>query len=254
MYKGYSVITLTGPNAIRTLNQIITPGPGQVGAYITARGFIVPGTTLIDFPNGVFNPQIILSQKAISTTTSIPVTINAAQMTIPKVPVKNPSFTTPQQTSPPHYTIRPNGPGVGWSFAGSAGIAGQGSIYTNNNPPPAGTQVGFIENIGSISQLMTLMPGRAYALSFLVAQRRLNNGSVNSQTLHATVGNNVIGDFTPTQTVDGSYVLFTSDAFTVPTAGSYNIVIAGTNADGGDNTALIDQVVVTGGLIVQSRR
>jgi hypothetical protein len=254
IYKGYSVITLTGPNAIRTLNEIITPGPGQVGAYIIAPGYIVPGTTLIYFPNGVLSPQIILSQKAISTTKSIPVTINAAQMKIPKVPVKNPSFSTPQQTSAPYYTINPKGANVGWNFTGSAGIAGQGSIYTNNNPAPVGTQVGFIENTGSISQSVTLMPNRAYAVSFLVAQRRLDNGSINSQTLQVKVGNIVIGDFSPTQTVDGSYVLFTSDAFTVPTAGPYRIVIAGTNTEGGDNTALIEQVMVTGGLVVLSRR
>src|SRR5262249_29762890 len=181
-----------------------------------------------------------------------PVTISAAQLEIPKIPVGNPSFSTPQQTSPPYFTINPKGTGVDWKFTGSAGIAGQGSIYTNNNPAPVGTQVGFIENIGSISQAVALLPNRAYAVSFLVAQRRLVGGSVNAQTLQVKVGKNVIDNFEPTQTVDGSYVLFTSDAFTVPTAGSYNIVIAGTNVHGGDNTALIDQVTVTGGFIVQS--
>ncbi len=246
IYKGYSVVTLTGPDAIRTLNQIITPGPGQVGAYISAPGFIVPGTTLIYFPNGVLSPQIILSQNAISTTTSIPVTINAAQMTIPTATIANQSFQTPAQTSAPYYTINPQGPNVGWSFTGSAGIAGQGSVYTSNNPTAASTQVGFIENTGSIGQAVMLMTNNAYAVSFLVAQRRLSNGSVNSQTLVVKVGNQVIGDFRPTQTIDGSYVQFTSNAFTVPTSGLYNIVISGTNTSGGDNTALIDQVAVTG--------
>src|SRR5262249_27454258 len=80
LYEGYSVVTLTGPNPIRTLNQIITPSSGQVGAYIIAPGSIVLGTTLIYFPNGVLDPRIILSQKAISTSTSIPVTISAAQL------------------------------------------------------------------------------------------------------------------------------------------------------------------------------
>ena len=49
-YNGYSVITLTDSNPVRTLNKIVTPGPGQIGAYISASGYIVPGTTLIFFP------------------------------------------------------------------------------------------------------------------------------------------------------------------------------------------------------------
>jgi hypothetical protein len=47
-------------------------------------------------------------------------------------------------------------------------------------------------------------------------------------------------------TGDSSYVLFTSDAFTVPSATSASLAILGTNQAGGDNTALIDQVIVTG--------
>jgi hypothetical protein len=245
-YQGYSVITLTGPDAVRTLNKIITPGPGQVGAYISAPGDIVPGTTLIYFPNGVTNPQIILSQKAISTDTSINVTIDATQMTIPKVTIANPSFAAPPQTSPPYYTVNPTDPKTFWKFMGSAGIAGSGSIYTKNNPAPVGTQVAFIQNKGGISQSVMLAPKRAYAVSFLVAQQRLDNGIVSSQTLHVKLGDKVIGNFSTTGTSTGAYVLFTSDAFKVNKTGNYPITIVGTNLNGGDNTALIDDVQVTG--------
>jgi hypothetical protein len=259
---GYSYITLTAttkdPNVLRTLNKIITPVPGQTGAFISAPGHIVPGTTLIFFPAGVLDktqPAIILSQKAISTgDTSIPITIDAAQMKIPTVPLKNPRFAAPPQTSPPFYTINPKDPDsfgdldstIFWKFTGTAGIAGTGSIYTKNNPAPIGSQAGFIQNQGSISQSIMLMPNTAYAVSFLVSQRRLDDGTINAQTLRVRIGNTVIGDFEPTQTKDGSYVLFTSDAFTVSTAGLHNLIIEGTNTKGGDNTALIDQVMVTG--------
>jgi hypothetical protein len=261
-YNGYSVITLTpttnDPNTVRTLNKIITPGEGQIGAYISAPGYIVPGTTLIFFPAGVTDPlkaDVILSQKAISTgDVSIPITIDAAQIKIPKVPLKNPSFAAPPQTSPPFYSINPKDPdGFGdldstifWKFTGTAGISGNGSIYTKNNPAPAGSQVGFIQNQGSISQSVMLAPNKAYAVSFLVSQRVLDDKTMNSQTLRVKIGNKVIGEFEPRQTADGSYLLFTSDAFTVNTAGMYNIVIEGTNTKGGDNTALIDQVMITG--------
>jgi hypothetical protein len=253
-YKGYSVITLTGKDPLRQLNQIITPGPGQVGAYISAPGYIVPGTTLIFFPNGVTNPQIILSQRAISTTTSIPVTINAGEFTatkkIPRIALKNASFTTPPQTTAPYFTIAPTGPNVGWNFTGTAGIADQRSKYSRNNPQDSGTQTGFIQNTGSISQTVTLAANQAYALSFLVAQRRRDDGTtIDKQTLQVRVDNQVInvGDsFQPAPTADGSYVLYTSKAFKFATAGSHVITIEGTNKNGGNNTALIDQVQLTG--------
>jgi hypothetical protein len=252
-YDGYSYIELTptqmDPDVFRTLNKILTPGPGQVGAYINAPGFIVPGTTLIFFPEGVIQknnskPTIILSQNAISTATSIPITIDATQFVIPTAPIRNQNFSTPQQNNDPYYTVNPKGANVYWTFTGSAGIAANQSIYAKNNPAPVGTQVGFLQNQSSISQSLKLAAGQAYAVSFQVAQRKLDNGMVNAQTLEVRVGNNLIGKFKPS---GSTYVLFTSDAFTVPKAGTYVITITGTNQMGGDNTALIDDVTVTGG-------
>jgi hypothetical protein len=253
-YKGFSYITLkptqNDPDVLRTLNKILTPGPGQVGAFVSNSEYIVPGTTLIFFPNGVLdknNPTIILSQRAISTgNTSIPVTIDAAQMKIPKVDIGNPSFATPAQTSSPFFTVNPKGPNIFWTFTGIAGIAANRSIYVKNNAAPVGAQVGFIQNLGSISQSVTLVPGQAYAVSFLVAERKLDNGKINVQTLEVRLDNTVIGRFTPKANDDGSYVLFTSDAFKVNKAGPHTISIVGTNRRGGDNTALIDKVIVTG--------
>jgi hypothetical protein len=256
-YPGSSFITLTGTDpmtVLRTLNQIITPGPGQIGAYISAPGYIVPGTTLIYFPNGVddaHNPTVILSQNAISTTgdSSIPVVISAGQMTLPKATVNNPSFANPPQTSPPYYTTNPTGPEVGWTFSGTAGIAGSGSVYTTSNPPPIGEQqVAFIQDQGSISQSVNLVPGAAYAVSFVVAEQALDNGTVSTQSLDVGVGSQLVGTFTPSPANGGSYVLFTSNAFTVPTAGSYALTITGKSPAGSNNTALIGTVTVTGGV------
>ena len=259
-YAGYSFITLTGDDPLRTLNQIITPGPGQIGAYISAPGYIVPGTTLIYFPNGVSDadaPTVILSQNAISTTDgkSIPVTISASisdaygQKTIPTVPINNANFANPPQTSPPYYTTNPTGPNVGWTFMGTAGIAGTGSVYTKNNTPPVGEQqVAFITDQGSISQAVNLVPGEAYAVSFVVAEQALDNGTFNTQSLDVGVGSELVGTFTPGPAAGGSYVLFTSNAFTVPSAGSYNVTITGKSTAGSNNTALVGTVTVTGGL------
>jgi hypothetical protein len=254
-HNGYSYITLQAtkddPNVLRTLNKIITPGPGQVGAYILAPGYIVPGTTLIFFPAGVLDATkayIILSQPAISTNgSSIPITIDAAQMKIPRVPVQNPNFEKPIQSAPNFYTTDPPFDTSGWNFTGSAGIAAIGSKYTKNNPPPVGTQVAFISDQGSISQSVNLAAGQLYAVSFVVAERLLDNGNIDAQTLEVRLDNNVvIGDFKPVAKNGSSYVEFFSKAFKVNVAGPHTITIVGTGPKGGDNTALIDEVTVTG--------
>jgi hypothetical protein len=219
-----------------------------VGAYVSAPGYIVPGTTLIKFPEGVVDPNkttIILSQKAISTTQSIPIKIDAAQMTIPWVHVGNPNFEEPPQDHAPYYTPHPTGPKVFWSFTGSAGIAANNSILAKNNPAPGGTQVGFITGKGSISQSVRLQAHKAYAVSFLVAEQLLDNGSINAQTLEVRLDNTrVIGTFKPSNNSGGRYVLFTSDAFAVVNAAvPHTITITGMVDN---NTALIDLVNVTG--------
>jgi hypothetical protein len=82
-YQNDYMITLTGtldPNAYLTLfNQINNPGPGQFGAFVSAAGYLAPGTTLtFKGPNGDNIPQIVLSQAPLQTTsTPIPVVISA---------------------------------------------------------------------------------------------------------------------------------------------------------------------------------
>ncbi len=78
-FAGSSVVTFTGPDALRLYNQINNPGDGQVGAGVSAPGYIPAGTTLIfKGPTSGALPQIVLSQPATSTSTPITVTISAA--------------------------------------------------------------------------------------------------------------------------------------------------------------------------------
>jgi len=80
-YKDDYMVTFTGPEDpkfyLKLFNQINEPGPGQTGAYISAAGYIKPGTTLIyKGPYGDKIPQIVLSQAPLKTTgTAIDVTI-----------------------------------------------------------------------------------------------------------------------------------------------------------------------------------
>jgi hypothetical protein len=93
---------------------------------------------------------------------------------------------------------------------------------------------------------VTLEAGNAYAVSFLVAQQQPDDGSVSSQTLQIKVGDQVVGDFSATGASSNGYVLFTINAFKFDKTDTYSITVAGTNLNGGDNTAVISDVLVTG--------
>jgi hypothetical protein len=248
-FSGYSMVTFTGPDALTIYNQINNPGSGQVGAFISAPGFIVPGTTLIHKgPISGASPQIVLSQKAVATATAIPVVINAEAPPPPTAPaaVLNPSFESPIPTTPRGLVVAPSGASLAWRFARFAGVARNGSALTRDVPAPAGSQVAFIRNRGSIRQVISLKPKQAYSVSFLVSQRQVESGAANRQVLQVRIGSKLIGTFNAVPTADGRFVRFTTDAFTVPSNRPLVLTILGTRASRGDNTVLIDQVAING--------
>ncbi|WP_169977352.1 hypothetical protein [Tautonia rosea] len=245
-YAGSSMVTFIGPDALKLYNQINNPGSGQVGASILSPGFIPAGTTLI-FKGPVSGdlPQIVLSQNMPSVSTPIPVRIDAGVIPPPPSAARNHGFEHPIRSTRRNFVVAPRGPGVSWAFARLSGIAQSGSPLAKNNPTPAGSQVAFIRGRGHLRQLVRLQPNREHTVSFLVAQRLLDNGTVNRQTLQVRLGRRLIGTFTPSPSADGRFVRFTSAPFTVPDARPRLLFIIGTNRLGGDNTALIDEVVVS---------
>jgi hypothetical protein len=84
-YRNDDMVTFTGdlkPKDYLTLfNKIFPPGPGELGAYVSAPGYITPGTTVLYLgPNGLDQPQIVLSQLAEQTTdTPIPIKITGTE-------------------------------------------------------------------------------------------------------------------------------------------------------------------------------
>jgi hypothetical protein len=107
-----------------------------------------------------------------------------------------------------------------------------------NPPAPEGTQVGFIQQNGVIVQGVNLAAG-TYTVSFAAAQR--GNYNASSQTIEVLFdGTTLIGTFTPS---GAGYTTFTTSNFTA-TAGPHSVDFIGTNPNGGDNTALIDQVAI----------
>src|SRR5262249_44057506 len=126
--------------------------------------------------------------------------------------------------------------GTPWTFSGNSGVAGNGSGFTFSNPSaPEGTQAGFLQMTGSISQSVNFAAG-TYTLSFYAGQRGIFQASY--QTFQVQVDGTVVGTFQPAST---RYALETANSFPV-TAGNHTIVFVGLDPNGGDNTAFIDQV------------
>ena len=61
--------------------------------------------------------------------------------------------------------------GSAWSFSGTAGVASNGSGFTYGNANALqGTQVGFLQDTGSFSQVVSLSATGFYLISFSAAQ------------------------------------------------------------------------------------
>ena len=152
----------------------------------------------------------------------------------------NASFEVPVVGSGTFGAFQYDPNGVGWTFTGNAGVAGNGSGFTAGNPnAPDGSQVGFLQGNGSISQSV-LLPAGTYSLSFEAAQRGNDNNG--GQTFEVLVDGDAVGTFTPPGT---GYTLFTTGSFTVA-SGSHTISFVGLNPLGGDNTAFLDHVSLNG--------
>ena len=96
--------------------------------------------------------------------------------------VPNGSFETPNVGN---GSFQYNPTGGTWTFSPSSGISGNGSGFTGGNPDaPDGTQVGILQQNGSISQTMNLSAG-TYVLNFQAAQR--GNGNATFQQFRASL-------------------------------------------------------------------
>ncbi len=149
----------------------------------------------------------------------------------------DPGFETPAEGSgTTAYKYDPTG--SAWTFSGYAGLTGNASSFTADNPnAPQGSQVAFIQITGSISQSFTVAPG-IYDVNLLAAQRGI--GSSN-QTIQVFVDGQLVSSVNPTGT---SYASYTSGSFVIGTGGSHTLTFQGLDPLGGDNTVLIDEVSV----------
>jgi fibronectin type 3 domain-containing protein len=203
-----------------------TPSGTSYDLYTTTRFTVTAGTHTVQFigldPKGGDNTAFI----------------DQANIQQPATNQFNdPGFETPNVGTGSRSDFIYNPSGASWVYGNSSGVAGNGSSLTGGNPnAPQGTQVAFLQDYGSISQVVNFTAG-TYAVSFDAAQRA---GQASSQTFEVEVDGKVVGTFTPSGT---SYNVYTTNNFTV-TAGTHTLSFIGLDPNGGDNTALIDQASI----------
>ena len=137
-----------------------------------------------------------------------------------------------------YSSFLPDPTGSAWTFASSAGVAANGSGYTDGTTTPGGGQVAFLQEHGSFSQTVDGWAAGTYQISFQAAQRVSNQ-----QDFQVLIDNVVVGTFTP-GSGSPAYQTYTTAPFSVE-AGSHTITFQGLDAATGDNTALIDAISVS---------
>jgi len=151
---------------------------------------------------------------------------------------QNFGFETPSLGSG-NYQYNPSG--AGWSFDGSSpngsGIIANGSAFGNQDAPE-GVQAAFVEEYGSISQVIPdFTPGTNYMISFFAAER-----PDNAESWNVTLNGAVVASFNPGASA-ATYVVYT--ATFKAAAAAETLAFVGTDLAGGDNTIFIDDVQIT---------
>jgi hypothetical protein len=159
---------------------------------------------------------------------------------------------TPQSTTATLFGFEQPGIGSGnfqynpagfiWTFAGSSpsgsGIVANGSGFNNPNAPE-GVQAAFVQENGTVSQLLSgFVPGTNYTITYSAAQRSTVN--VGGESWNVTIDGTVIKSNVPGPT---SYTTYTAN-FTASSA-THTLAFVGTDLAGGDNTVFIDNIRIS---------
>ena len=226
----------------------ITPSSSNYALYTTSTFNSTAGTHTIEIlgldPHGGDNTALIDAVTIVPGSSNTNLTGQAPSQTVTANQPLDPGFEAPALgAGRTAYLYDPAG--SPWTFSGFAGVAGNGSGFTANNPiAPQGGQVAFLQMTGSASQSVTLSAG-TFSISFEAAQR--NIAQVGGQTIEVLLDNVAVSTITP---VGINYASYTTTTFTVA-AGAHTLEFLGLDPHGGDNTALIDQVSITAAQVNQ---
>jgi hypothetical protein len=156
--------------------------------------------------------------------------------------IVNPSFEADSFSVFPGY-VSGNGPITGWNALGGHGINPGNSFspFADNGTIPNGSKVAFMQADGALSQMVSgFSPGTDYYVVYFENARGGNLPSI-----AVTVGGTTVVPAHPRSSVGGAapYVKVVSDVFTA-TAATLELAFIKSNPQGGDTTALIDNVCV----------
>lgn len=134
--------------------------------------------------------------------------------------------------------------GPGATSSGGSGITANNSPFTQLNPPaPQGSQAAFLQGRSAMTQTVQNMQAyQVYALTFALAQRANQPDHTRQQDIQVYFDNQLLGGFTAQST---NYVEQGPLEFFTARSGRHRLIFRGLNSQGGDNTALIDNVILT---------
>src|SRR5260370_2488775 len=166
------------------------------------------------------------------------------------VALVNPSFEADTFSVYPGY-VSGNGPITGWNALGGHGInpiLDGRSPFADNGTIPDGKQVAFMQDVGALSQTISNLSAGAdyYAQSF--ENKRTSDGSPAFLAVTIDDGVNPTITIVPAHSVPSvgganPYIRVTSDTFTA-SAATLTLSFVKSSPQGGDTTALIDNVCV----------
>jgi len=190
------------------------------------------------FPDDAGNYRVVATNPAGSATSSV------ARLSV-GLPMNNPSFEADTFTVSPGY-VSVNGPITGWNSLGNHGInPGVGfSPFADNGAIPNGSQAAFLQGDGAMSQTVSgFIVGGVYYVQYFENSRV--GDSATDPAVELKVGGVTIVAAHPVPPVGGSnpYRSVTSAPFTA-TATDLEIAFIKSNPQGGDNTALVDNVCI----------
>ena len=155
------------------------------------------------------------------------------------VAIANYSFETPAESSSPYWAYNPTG--TSWTFGGTGGglqgIANKNTTTWFSTAPPDGNQAAFLQQVGTISQSVSVTTPGVYAISFSAEGR---SGSAGPEGVIVQVDGVTVGTWPAAAVSQSQWQSFL--AVVNLTAGSHTLAFVGNNTLGGDKSVAIDNV------------
>ena len=199
-------------------------------SFVTDLSTLAPSRTAAG-DGGSYN---LIASNASGTATS---TVAVVKIGLPMI---NPSFEVDNFPYFPGY-VSGNGPITGWSSLGNHGVNTGAGPFADNGAIPDRNQVAFMQGDGAMSQTVSgFTIGAQY---YVVYFENARNGGI--PVIALQIGGTTIVPAHSRAPVGGAnpYVQVTSDPF-VATATDLSLSFIKSNPNGGDTTALIDNVCI----------